>query len=126
MKQIALVEDNPDNRLLVCVLLEDTYRVTEYENGIDALKGMEQAPPDLILLDISLPEMDGVAVLGKVREDSRLRDLPVIALTAHAMADDRARFLDAGFDDYISKPITDETILLDAIQKLLTTPRGAK
>ena len=122
MKKIAVVEDNPDNRLLVRALLESFYEISEYENGVTALAGLAQERPDLLLLDISLPEMDGVTVLGKIREDSRLRTLPVIALTAHAMADDRKRFLDAGFDDYISKPITDENLLLDAIRDLLQAP----
>jgi CheY-like chemotaxis protein len=119
MKQITLVEDNPDNRLLVRVILEPLYQVTEYENGSAALAGLRQQKPGLVLLDVSLPEMDGTEVLKRIRADERLRGLPVIALTAHAMAGDREKFLAAGFDDYVTKPIVDETLLLDAIQKLL-------
>jgi CheY-like chemotaxis protein len=119
MKKIAVIEDNPDNRLLVRALLEDSYELTEYDNGNDALDVMRQSPPDLILLDISLPGIDGVEVLRLIREDPRLATLPVIALTAHAMDTARERFLEAGFDQYVSKPITDEDVLLDSIRDLL-------
>ena len=118
-KTIAVVEDNPDNRLLVQVILESLYDVTEYENGFTALEGLAKQKPDLVLLDVSLPGMDGAEVLRRIRADGVLRDLPVIALTAHAMTGDREKFLAAGFDDYVTKPIVDETVLLDAIQKLL-------
>jgi CheY-like chemotaxis protein len=119
MKRIAVVEDNPDNRLLVQVILEPQYQIDEYETGFAALDGLQQQKPDLVLLDISLPEMDGSEVLRRIRSDERLRDLPVIALTAHAMAGDREKFLDAGFDEYVTKPIVDETLLLGAIERLL-------
>lgn len=119
MPKIAVVEDNPDNRLLVSAILEDLYSVVEYENGPLALAGIPLDPPDLILLDISLPEMDGVEVLGHIRADDRIRGLPVIALTAHAALSDRDKFIAAGFDDYVTKPIVDEAILLGAIAKLL-------
>lgn len=117
--KIAHVEENPDNRLLVRAILADRYDVAEYETGIDALAGMRREKPDLVLLDISLPEMDGTEVLRRIRGDTILHDLPVVALTAHAMTGDRERFLGAGFDDYVSKPIVDEGILLGAIQRLL-------
>ena len=120
MKKVALVEDNPDNRLLVRVILESIYEVAEYDTGSSALEGLQRDKPDLLLLDVSLPEMDGTEVLRRIRADARLRDLPVIALTAHAMAADRERFLAAGFDDYVTKPIVDENILLDAIKARLS------
>ena len=119
MKTVALVEDNPDNRLLVRVILESLYEVTDYENGFAALEGLHKEKPDLVLLDVSLPEMDGTEVLRRIRADANLRELPVIALTAHAMAGDREKYLAAGFDEYVTKPIVDETLLLDAIKKLL-------
>src|SRR5687768_15238961 len=62
MKRIAIVEDNPDNQLLVCALLEDFYELVAYENGDEALLGLRASPPDLVLLDISLPGMDGIEV----------------------------------------------------------------
>lgn len=113
--RIAVVEDNPDNRLLVHAILEEHYEVDEYETGPDALAGLARSRPDLLLLDISLPGMDGVAVLQHVRADPTLARLPVVALTAHAMAGDREKFLAAGFDDYVTKPIVDEDVLLAAI-----------
>ncbi|HOJ59036.1 MAG TPA: response regulator [bacterium] len=115
MKKIAVVEDNPDNRLLVQAILEDLYEVVEYETGPEALEGMENDPPDLVLLDISLPGMDGAEVLRRLRDSPRLKTLPVVALTAHAMAGDREKYLKAGFDDYVTKPILDEGILLEVI-----------
>lgn len=118
MKQtICLVEDNADNRLLVHAILDDLYDVIEYCDGASALEGLKIIHPDVLLLDISLPEMDGTEVLARLRQDPETRALPVIALTAHAMAGDRARFLDAGFDEYVSKPIADEELLLSAIAR---------
>ena len=118
--KIAVVEDNPDNRLLVQALLEDTYEISEYETGTEAVEGLAEDDPDLILLDISLPEMDGTEVLRWVREHDTLQDVPVIALTAHAMAGDREKYLAAGFNDYVTKPIVDEAVLLEAIDRWLS------
>ncbi len=117
--RIAVVEDNPDNRLLVQAILEDHYEITEYENGVEAIAGIPADPPELVLLDISLPEMDGTEVLAELRRNDRSRALPVIALTAHAMAGDREKFLAAGFDDYLTKPIVDETVLMETIERWL-------
>ena len=119
MNKIAVVEDNPDNRLLIRAILEDQYEVAEYENGPEALDGFRGSRPDLVLLDISLPEMDGTIVLARMRAHPGLRELPVIALTAHAMVGDREKYLAAGFDEYVAKPIVDEAVLLDAIKVLL-------
>jgi len=116
---LAVVEDNADNRLLLQAILGDQFELVEYDNGRDALAGFAGARPDLVLLDISLPDMDGTEILRRIREDAVLRKLPVIALTAHAMTGDREKFLAAGFDDYITKPIVDETQLLSAIDRLL-------
>lgn len=119
MRHIAIVEDSADNRLLLHALLDERYRIDDYECGIRALAGLRSARPDLVLLDISLPEMDGVQVLGEIRADGALREMPVIALTAHAMMGDRERFLAAGFDAYLAKPIVDEDVLVDTIEALL-------
>ena len=120
MKTIGLVEDNPDNRLLVKVILEDSYDIDEYESGKRALEGFRKNKPDLVLLDISLPEMDGPDVLKHIRSEAALKDLPVIALTAHAMAGDREKYLSMGFNGYITKPILDEGVLIGEIEKLLS------
>jgi CheY-like chemotaxis protein len=119
VKRIAVVEDNADNRLLVRAILEDSYVIIEFDSGSAALTGLNDARPDLILLDISLPEMDGTEVLRAIRADAELNALPVIALTAHAMAGDRERFLAQGFDDYLTKPIMDENVLIGSIERLL-------
>ena len=119
MASIAIVEDNADNRLLLQAILGDTHQLTEYENGIAALDGITRTRPDLVLLDISLPGLDGTEILARIRKDSALRGLPVVALTAHAMSGDREKFLAAGFDDYITKPIVDETVLFSTIERLL-------
>jgi CheY-like chemotaxis protein len=116
MKKIAVIEDNPDNRLLLRAILEDHYQITDYESSFEALAGLKAQPPDLVLLDISLPGMDGTEVLKNIRADAALAKLPVIALTAHAMSGDREKYLSLGFDNYVAKPIVDETILLEAIE----------
>lgn len=118
-RRLALVEDNADNRLLVHALLDDRYAVTDYETGAGALAGIPASRPDLVLLDVSLPEMDGTEVLRRLRADPALAGLPVVALTAHAMAGDREKYLALGFDDYVAKPIVDEQLLFDAIARHL-------
>jgi two-component system, cell cycle response regulator DivK len=119
---LAVVEDNADNRLLLQALLGERYTLVEFDNGVDALAGLRVSLPDLVLLDISLPGMDGNEILSRIRADDRLCALPVIALTAHAMAGDREKYLSAGFNDYITKPIIDESILIDAIERGLARP----
>ncbi len=117
--RIAIVEDNPDNRLLLTALLGDDHDLDEYESGPAALAALPGARPDLILLDISLPGMEGPEVLRRLRADPLLSTIPVIALTAHAMSGDREKFLALGFNDYVSKPIVDESLLYAAIRGLL-------
>ncbi len=119
MPRIAVIEDNADNRLLLEVMLCDHFDLTEYETGAEGLEGMRRQRPDLLLLDISLPGMDGLEVLREVRDDLSLRELPVIALTAHAMSGDRERLLEAGFDGYFAKPILDENAFLAEIEAQL-------
>ena len=119
MKKIAVVEDNPDNRLLVQAILEDLYEISEYETGAEAIAGLGDDGPDLILLDISLPEMDGTEVLAWIRDQDDLKETPVIALTAHAMAGDREKYISLGFNDYVTKPIVDEAALTEAIERWL-------
>ncbi len=114
-QRIAVVDDNGDNRLLLSAVLRSLYDIDEYADGPTALAAMQETAPDLILLDISMPIMDGPAVLKRIREDASLKGLPVVALTAHAMSGDKERFLGLGFDGYISKPIID----WDALTSLL-------
>lgn len=120
--RIAVVEDNPDNRFLVQALLEDLYDLSEYESGTSAMEGLVQDNPDLVLLDISLPDMEGTDVLRWIRDQEELKNTPVVALTAHAMAGDREKFLAEGFSDYVTKPIVDESILMETIARWLISP----
>jgi two-component system cell cycle response regulator DivK len=117
--KIAVVEDNPDNRLLVQALLEEFYEISEFGTGREAVEGLLADPPDLVLLDISLPEMDGTELLRWIRTQDSLDGVPVVALTAHAMAGDREKYLREGFDDYLTKPIIDENLLLECIARWL-------
>ena len=119
MRRVMIIEDNQDNRMLLRAVLDDSYAITEYTNGPEGLAALASDAPELLLLDISLPGMDGVEVLRRIRADPLLCHLPVIAFTAHAMSNDREKYLAHGFDDYITKPIVDETILLGSIARLL-------
>ena len=102
---IAIIDDNEENRFVFRTYFEDRYRVLEFSDGPEALVSMKLEPPDIVFLDISLPGIDGIEVLQQIRQDDQLRHLPVVAVTAHAMVGDRERFLNAGFDGYVSKPI---------------------
>ena len=102
---IAIIDDNEDNRFVFRTYFEDRHRVMEFAEGREAIVSMRTDVPDIIFLDISLPGIDGLEVLRQIRQDHQLRHLPVIAVTAHAMIGDRERFLNAGFDGYVSKPI---------------------
>jgi CheY-like chemotaxis protein len=103
---ILVVEDNPDNRVLVSdVLLSLDYEVTLAADGSEGVNKARAAKPDLILMDMSLPVMDGWEATRLIKSDPSTRAIKVIALTAHAMVGDRERALEAGCDDYISKPI---------------------
>lgn len=100
-------------------MLGKLYDLDEYIDGMEALVGLKANKPDLILMDISLPNMDGTELLKNIRADKNLKDVPVIALTAHAMPGDRERFLRQGFDEYLSKPIIDDLLLIEMIERLL-------
>ena len=119
MTKVAIVDDNADNRLIIRTILEDQYHIEEFSSGTEAIAAFRENPPDVVVLDISLPEMDGTEVLRIIRDDASLRDVPVIALTAHAMVGDREKYLAAGFNDYISKPILDMNTLFSAIERWL-------
>jgi CheY-like chemotaxis protein len=118
-KRVLVVEDNIDNMDLIEVFLEDVYSLIFANDGKIGLEKTIEEKPDLVLLDISLPIMDGTEVIKKIREDETISNIPVIALTAHAMMGDRESFLKQGFTDYLSKPIEDEDILIDLIESHL-------
>lgn len=106
MPKILLIEDNEMNRdMLSRRLVKRGYEVTTALDGREGLETARRELPDLILMDMSLLEMDGWETTRQLRADATIRHIPVIALTAHAMAGDRAKALDAGCDDYDIKPI---------------------
>ena len=122
--RVALVEDNEDNRILLFALLDGEYELIEFEDGPSALEGLPSAGADVVLLDISLPGMDGTEVLRRLRADAQTSDLPIVALTAHAMAGDRERFEAMGFDAYLTKPIVEEDELFGVITRLCESGRS--
>ena len=103
---ILYVEDDPNNRLLIRrVLMVEDFQVIEAVNAAEALKILENTRPDLILMDINMPDMDGYALTAKIKGMPGLDHLPIIALTANVMRGDRERTLKAGCDGYLQKPI---------------------
>ena len=111
---ILVVEDNDMNMQLVEFLLEEGgYTIVKATSGEEALALTRdsEAAPDLILMDIHLPGMDGLSVVRAMKENARTARIPILALTAHAMRGDRDRFLEAGCDGYLSKPIDVKTFL---------------
>ncbi len=119
MRKILVAEDDLASRELIREILETCgYQVLEARDGREALQRVEETAPDLVLLDIQRPVMDGFAVLRQLRQDSRFATLRVAAITAYAMRGDREKALRAGFDAYITKPI-DATALRAQIKQLL-------
>ena len=118
MKKVLVVEDVDFNRDLVVQLLEDKYHVIEAVNGQEGVELAERERPELILMDLSLPVMDGWEATRRLKANGDLRSIPVIALTAHAMAGDKEKALAAGCDDYLVKPL-DEDELMARIAKYL-------
>jgi CheY-like chemotaxis protein len=105
-ERILLVEDNPMNRRVVQFILKsEGYIVLEAKNGLEALELVKVHLPDLILMDLQLPGMDGFTTTRIIKEDATTKDIPVVALTAYAMRGDAERAVEAGCDGYITKPI---------------------
>ena len=104
--KILVIEDNLDNLTLIeDILTSLDYEVITAQDGVSGLEKATTAEPDLILMDLSLPKMDGWDVTRKIKANEQIKHIPVIALTAHALLGDRKRALEAGCDDYVSKPI---------------------
>lgn len=104
--KILVVEDNPDNLALVRFLLERTgYQVFTAGNGLEALRLARENHPDLMLLDLAIPELDGWATARALKADPNTRDIPIVALTAYTMPGDQQRALEAGCQGFIPKPI---------------------
>ena len=118
MPTILIVEDNPDNRIAIKAVLQGEYNILEATDGEEGLSMALAKQPDMVLLDMSLPEMDGFTVVAKIKADEHCAHIPVIALTAMAMKGQKGKMLEAGCDDYISKPI-DPVRTLEKIKQWL-------
>ena len=115
---VLVVEDNPDSRRTACAVLSDHYRIIEAVNGLDGVEQARTHQPDIILMDIAMPVMDGIQALHELRKDDALRHIPVIAVTVSAMKGDQETILAHGFDGYLSKPI-DATLLKKTLHEAL-------
>lgn len=123
-KTILYVEDNPDNRNLIRrVLQAEGYEVVEAANAVTALKLLESGNPDLILMDINMPDMDGYTLTAKIRSMPAHTRVPIVAVTANVMRGDREKSLEAGCDGYIQKPI-DIDILPNQIERYMRNVNG--
>ena len=120
MKKTALIiEDNPDNLILISDILEmNGYKTIAAEEGQPGFELAEKELPDFIILDIQLPDIDGYAVLKKLRASEKTQSIPVIAMTSYAMAGDRERLLNAGCNAYVEKPI-DPGKVMDQIRQAI-------
>lgn len=119
---VLIVEDNDKNRKLVRDTLQfKGYRTIEAENGEDGVRLAREQQPALILMDIQLPGIDGITALGRLRADEATRHIPVMAVTASVMAQDRQKIVNAGFDAFQGKPISVREFL-EAVKQLIERP----
>ncbi|MBU0944631.1 MAG: response regulator [Proteobacteria bacterium] len=121
-KKILIVDDNADSRELVMKILKNTnYQLSDAIDGEDALNKINADKPDLILMDISMPKIDGYELTRRLKKEKDLRDIKIIALTAHAMKGDKEKALASGFLGYIAKPIN-VRMFGEQIKNFLNTP----
>ena len=122
---ILYVEDNPDNRLLVRrVLLSEDYSLLEATDAMDALNVLKTARPDLILMEINMPDMDGYTLTAKIKSLPGFERVPILAVTANVMRGDKEKTLEAGCDGYIQKPLDIEQLTRE-IEKFLSRRTNA-
>ena len=118
-KTVLLVEDNEDNRIIYATALRYAgYRVIEAITGTEGVRRARDHVPDLILMDISVPELDGWEATAVIKADPRTRHIQVVAVTAHALPGDEERSLEAGCDGYLAKPIPPAALLADVDRRL--------
>ena len=122
MTRVLVVEDNLMNLELLVQLLEDDYEVLTARDGERGVELAREASPDLIVMDLSLPVLDGWQATRTIKSDPDCEGIPVIALTAHAMPGDEERARDAGCDDVLTKPV-DEELLFATVERHLQAPR---
>lgn len=116
MRRILVAEDNDSNFILMGYLLKKHYEVIRAINGIDAVEKVEQGGIDMVLMDLKMPEMDGLQATRIIKE--KYPNMPIIALTANAFSSDREQAFEAGCDEFLSKPVNSE-LCLETIAKLL-------
>lgn len=122
---LLLVEDNEDNRIIYSTVLRHLgYEVVEASDGVQAVALARSLRPDLILMDISIPEMDGWEATRILRQDPITRDIPIIALTAHALADDREKATLIGFTSYLAKPVEPRAVAAE-VRRWIGSRAGA-
>lgn len=117
-KKVLVVDDTEWNRDLIVQLLQDEYSVLQAVDGEDGVKKAEQERPDLILMDLGMPVMDGWEATRRIKANPELKHIPIIAVTSHAMVGDEIEARKAGCDDYLPKPI-DEEALIEKIKTFL-------
>ncbi len=123
-KRILLIEDNAVNRRLAQFLLKSQgYEVWEATSAPEAFASLKEKRPDLILMDVQLPGMDGLTATKQLKADPATRDIPVLAVTSYAMKGDEAKAFEAGCSGYVTKPI-DKTLFLKTVAKVLTDRQG--
>jgi CheY-like chemotaxis protein len=124
MKKILIAEDRPSSRELIRTVLEGCgYIVCEASDGRQAVEVARREHPDLLIVDLQMPALDGLGVLAELRRDPRFAAVPIVALTASAMQGDRERALEAGFTEYITKPVN-LRFLREELTRLLGAPAG--
>lgn len=117
-RRILIVEDSSLNRDLLVQLLEDEYDILEAADGDEGVRKAQQEKPDLVLMDLALPVLDGWEATRRIKASQELQDIPIIAVTSHAMLGEEQRAREAGCDDYMAKPV-DEVVLKEKIARLL-------
>lgn len=125
--KVLLVEDNYMNKVLVKEILTlNGYEVIEAQSGVEAIKILAASRPDIILMDLHLPEMDGFTATRIIKSDERNKEIPILALTASAMKGDEEKILSRGFDGYVAKPIEVRKLLEIISASLNAKKQGAK
>lgn len=117
MSKILYIEDNPQNMRLVRKILKHAgYEMLEAEDGLTGLRVARETRPDLILMDVNLPDIDGLEATARLKSDAAMASIPVIALTANAMVGDREKAMEAGCDGYLPKPISRQELLKTVVE----------
>ena len=127
MKKVLIIEDNEQNMYLFSFLLEQNgHRVVQAENGLKGMALAKDEKPDVILLDIQLPDMNGYEIAQKLRKNPQTEDIPIIAVTSYAMVGDREKTIESGCTGYIEKPINPDTFLSEINRFIANTGPGGQ